>query len=93
MVKKLEFWQPRLRGTPHFDEPKFCQILSFLLSKFCQILSFAYPENFMGLACVVEKFDFWQPHARGTPILVFQIVLKFMFLVNLHTLKSVCVQL
>ena len=30
VVKNLEFWQPRLRGTPHFDIPKFSQILYFL---------------------------------------------------------------
>ena len=30
VVKKLEFWWPCLRGTPDFDIPKFCQILSFL---------------------------------------------------------------
>ena len=30
VVKKFEFFPPRLRGTPHFATPKLCQILSFL---------------------------------------------------------------
>ena len=47
----------------------------------------------MCLARVVRKFDFWQPHLSGTPILVLQVVLNFMFLLNLLTLKTICVQL
>ena len=82
VVKKLKFWRPRLRGTPHFDMPKF--YLFFI---------FANPKTFMCLACVVRKFDFWRPYLRGTPILVLQIVLNFMFLLNLLTLKTLYVQL
>ena len=47
----------------------------------------------MCLACLVIKFDFWQPHLRGTPILVPPIVSNFMFLLHLLTLKTSCVQL
>ena len=28
-VKKFKFWRPCLKGTPHSDTPKFCQILYF----------------------------------------------------------------
>ena len=62
VVKKLEFWRPYLRDTPHFDMPKFCHILSFL--------HIYQPKNFMCLACVVGKFGFWRPHLSGNPILV-----------------------
>ena len=49
---------------------------------------FPNPNNFMCLARVVRKFDFWQPHLRGTPILVPQIVSNFVFLLYLLTSKT-----
>ena len=54
---------------------------------------FAKPKNFMCLAYVVKKFKFWRPRFNGDPILVHQIILNFMFLLNLLTLKTLCVQL
>ena len=42
----------------------------------------------MCLARVVRKLDFWRPHLRGTPVLVLQIVLNFVFLLNLLILKT-----
>ena len=47
----------------------------------------------MCLACVVRKFDFWQPCLRGTLILLAQIVSNFMFFLYLLTVKTLCVQL
>ena len=38
VVKKFEFFRPRLKETPHFGAPKFCQILPFL---------YIYVLNFM----------------------------------------------
>ena len=61
--------------------------------KFYLFFMFLNPKNFMCLACVVRKFDFWRPHLRRTPILVLQIVLNFMFLINLLTLKTLYFQL
>ena len=47
----------------------------------------------MCLARAVTKFDFWRPIYGGPSILVLQIVLNFMFLLNLLTLKTLSVQL
>ena len=35
--------------------------------KFYLFFIFVNPKNFMCLAYVVRKFDFWQPHLRGNP--------------------------
>ena len=38
--------------------------------KFYLFFIFANPENFMCLASVVKKFEFWLPRLEGTPNLV-----------------------
>ena len=52
-IKKFEFWRPRLRGTPHWSTPKFCQILSllhiYLFRKFHQFSVSRYSLNMTSL--------------------------------------------
>ena len=60
--------------------PNFVKVYLFVI--------FAYPENFLCLACVVRKFDFWRPHLRGTPhfgtpsCFRFYVSFKFTYLKN-----------
>ena len=69
-----------MRGTPHFDMPKFCQILSFFI--------FANLKNFVCLACVVRRFDCCRPHLKGDPhfgtpnCFKFYVSFKFTYLNN-----------
>ena len=44
---------------PHLIPPNFVKVYFFFI--------FAYPENFMCLAWVVKKFQFWRPRLRGIP--------------------------
>ena len=85
VVKKLEFWQPCLRGTPILIYPNFVKFYLFFI--------YANPKNFTCLAFVVGMFDFWQSYLRGTPILEPQILANFTILLDLLTLKTSCVQL
>ena len=65
MVKKLECWQPCLWGTPHFDTPKFGQILSFFTLKISYVqlkrlknLSFGTPGVGKTSQCLLDLVYF-----------------------------------
>ena len=57
-VQKFKNAVPRLRGT-HFGIPNVVKCYLFL--------TLANAENFMCLASVVKKFEFWRPRFGGNP--------------------------
>ena len=59
MVKKLEIWLSRLRGTPILICPNVVKSDIFVI--------IANSKTFKCPACVARKFDVWRPHLRGTP--------------------------
>ena len=61
------------------------------LVKFFLFFIFASPENFMCLACVVKKFEFWLPCLEGTPQFgtpKFYLYFRFTYLKNFMCLAS-----
>ena len=57
---------------PYFGAQKRCHILYFV---------FINPENFMCLACLVQKFEVWWPHLGGPPFWYPQILSNFLFFI------------
>ena len=59
--------------------------------KFYLIFVFAYPKNFMCLARVVKKLEFWRPCLRGTPILIYPNFVKFyLFFISANPKNYMC---
>ena len=79
-LKSSNFGRPVWGVPPILIRPNFVKFYLFFI--------FANAKNFMCLACVVRKFDFWRPHLRGTPqfgtpnCFKFYVPFKFTYLKN-----------
>ena len=72
--------EAQFEGDSHISSPKFCQILFFFI--------LAYAENFICLASMVKKFEFWRPHFDTSKLWS-----NFIFRLYLLTLNTSCFQL